>query len=62
MFNYNKIIDQLEYMSAEEQDVFAQKLLDRNSGLAIAISTKINIAHQDKFYTDSVAQSVLDLQ
>ena len=62
MFNYNKIIDQLEYMSAEEQDEFAQKLLDRNSGLAIAISTKINIAHQDKFYTDSVAQSVLDLQ
>ena len=62
MFNYNKIIDQLEYMSAEEQDEFAQKLLDRNSGLAIAIYTKINIAHQDKFYTDSVAQSVLDLQ
>jgi hypothetical protein len=62
MFNYNKIIDQLEYMSAEEQDEFAQKLLDRNSGLAVAISTKINIAHQDKFYTDSVAQSVLDLQ
>lgn len=62
MFNYNKIIDQLEYMSAEEQDEFAQKLLDRNSGLAVAISTKINIAHQDKFYTDSVAQPVLDLQ
>ena len=62
MFNYNKIIDQLEYMSAEEQDEFAQKLLDRNSGLAVAISTKINIAHQDKFYTDSVAQSVLDIQ
>ena len=57
MFNYNKIIDQLEYMSAEEQDEFAQKLLDRNSGLAVAISTKINIAHQDKFYTDSVVDS-----
>ena len=55
MFNYNKIIDQLEYMSAEEQDEFAQKLLDRNSGLAVAISTKINIAHQDKFYTDTEA-------
>lgn len=55
MFNYNKIIDQLEIMSAKEQDEFAQKLLDRNGGLAVAISTKINIAHQDKFYTNSEA-------
>ena len=62
MFNYDTIIKQLEAMSAIHQDEFAQKLLDRNSGLAVAISTKINIAHQDKFYTDSVAQSVLDLQ
>ena len=55
MFNYNKIIDQLEYMSAEEQDEFAQKLIEKNSGLGAAISTKINIAHQDKYYTDTDA-------
>ena len=53
MYNYNKIIDQLEAMSPGHQDEFAQRLLERNGGLAVAISTKINIAHQDKFYTDT---------
>ena len=53
MFNYDNIIKQLEAMSFKEQDEFAQKLIDRNSPLAVTISTKINIAHQDKFYTDS---------
>ena len=48
MYNYNKIIDQLEAMSPAHQDEFAQRLLERNGGLATAISTKINIAHQDK--------------
>ena len=43
MYNYNKIIDQLEAMSPAHQDEFAQKLLERNGGLAVAISTKINI-------------------
>jgi len=55
MYNYNKIIDQLEAMSPGHQDEFAQRLLERNGGLAVAISTKINIAHQDKFYTDTEA-------
>ena len=55
MYNYNKIIDQLEAMSPAHQDEFAQRLLERNGGLAVAISTKINIAHQDKFYTDTEA-------
>jgi len=55
MYNYNKIIDQLEAMTPAHQDEFAQKLLERNSGLAAAISTKINIAHQDKYYTDTEA-------
>ena len=31
MYNYNKIIDQLEAMSPAHQDEFAQKLLERNS-------------------------------
>jgi len=57
MYNYNKIIDQLEAMSPAHQDEFAQKLLERNGGLAVAISTKINIAHQDKYYTDSEAMN-----
>ena len=55
MFNYDTIIKQLEAMSPAHQDEFAQKLLERNSGLAAAISTKINIAHQDKYYTDTEA-------
>ena len=55
MYNYNKIIDQLEAMSPAHQDEFAQRLLERNGGLATAISTKINIAHQDRYYTDTEA-------
>ena len=55
MYNYNKIIDQLEAMSPAHQDEFAQKLLERNGGLAVTLSTKINIAHQDKYYTGSEA-------
>tara|TARA_Y200000002_G_C22363775_1_gene530197 strand:- start:290 stop:541 length:252 start_codon:yes stop_codon:yes gene_type:complete len=55
MYNYNKIIDQLEAMPPAHQDEFAQRLLERNSGLAVTLSTKINIAHQDKFYTDTEA-------
>jgi len=57
MYNYNKIIDQLEAMSPAHQDEFAQKLLERNGGLAVTLSTKINIAHQDKYYTDSEAMN-----
>ena len=55
MFNYANIIRQLEAMSPTHQDEFAQKLIEKNSGLAAAISTKINIAHQDKYYTDTEA-------
>ena len=55
MFNYDTIIKQLEAMSPVHQDEFAQKLIEKNSGLATAISTKINIAHQDKYYTDTEA-------
>lgn len=57
MANLNRMIDDLEMLSIEEQDELAQRLLDRNSGLAVTLSTKINIAHQDKFYTDSVVDS-----
>jgi hypothetical protein len=57
MYNYNKIIDQLEAMSPAHQDEFAQRLLERNGGLAVTLSTKINIAHQDKYYTDSEAMN-----
>ena len=57
MFNYDTIIKQLEAMSPIHQDEFAQKLIDKNSGLAVAISTKINIAHQDKYYTDTEAMN-----
>ena len=55
MFNYDTIIKELESMSPIHQDEFAQKLIEKNSGLAAALSTKINIAHQDKYYTDTEA-------
>ena len=55
MANLNRMIDDLEMLSIEEQDELAQRLLDRNSGLAVTLSTKINIAHQDKYYTDTDA-------
>ena len=57
MANLNRMIDDLEMLSIEEQDELAQRLLDRNSGLAVTLSTKINIAPQDKFYTDSGVDS-----
>ena len=50
MFNYENIIKQLEAMSYKDQDEFAELLIEKNSPLAVTISTKINIAHQDKFY------------
>ena len=53
MYNYDTIIKQLEAMSPAHQDEFAQKLIDENSSLAVTLSTKINIAHQDKYYTNS---------
>ena len=51
MFNYENIIKQLEAMSYKDQDEFAELLIEKNSPLAVTISTKINIAHPDKFYT-----------
>ena len=36
--------------ASKDQDEFVELLIDRNSPLAVTISTKINIAHQDKFY------------
>ena len=35
MANLNRIIDDLEMLSIAEQDELAQRLLDRNSGLAV---------------------------
>ncbi len=54
MLNINKVIADLEKMTAVQQDIFAARIIDSNASLAVAIATKINIAHQDKFYTDSV--------
>ena len=55
MYNYANIIRQLEAMSPTHQDEFAQRLIEKNSSLAVAMSTKINIAHQDKYYTNTEA-------
>ena len=52
MFNYDNVIKQLEAMSSKDQDEFAGKIIERNSPLAVVLSTKINIAHQDKFYVE----------
>ena len=52
MYNYANIIRQLEAMSPIHQDEFAQRLIEKNSSLAV---TKINIAHQDKYYTNTEA-------
>ena len=53
MYNYDTIIKQLEAMTPAHQDEFAQKLIEKNSSLAVTLSTKINIAHQDQYYTNS---------
>ena len=55
MYNYANIIRQLEAMSPAHQDEFAQRLIEKNSSLAVTMSTKINIAHQDKYYTNTEA-------
>jgi hypothetical protein len=52
--NMNRVIEDLEKMSPIQQDILAARLINSNASLAVAIATKINIAHQDKFYTDSV--------
>tara|TARA_B100001057_G_C22104402_1_gene664514 strand:+ start:315 stop:488 length:174 start_codon:yes stop_codon:yes gene_type:complete len=52
MKNINRMIDDLEMLSVEEQDQLAERLIARNSPLAVVLSTKINIAHQDKFYVE----------
>ena len=52
--SYDDVLDIVDHYG-DHQDEFAQKLLERNGGLAAAISTKINIAHQDKYYTDTEA-------
>lgn len=49
----NDLVELLEAMSSEEQDQLAEQLINKYPSVGAAIATKINIAHQDKFYTDS---------
>ena len=48
-------VEMMARMTATEQDEFVEMLMDKGPELAVVISTKINIAHQDKYYTGSEA-------
>ena len=50
-------VDMLARMTTTEQDEFVNTLMDKWPDLAVLISTKINIAHQDKYYTDTEAMN-----
>ena len=53
----NMYVDMLARMTTTEQDEFVNMLMDKWPELAVLISTKINIAHQDKYYTDTEAMN-----
>ena len=53
----NMYVDMLARMTTTEQDEFVNTLMDKWPDLAVLISTKINIAHQDKYYTDTEAMN-----
>jgi hypothetical protein len=51
------LVELLEAMSSEEQDELATQLINKYPSVGAALATKINIAHQDRFYTESKAMN-----
>ena len=51
--NYSKMIDLIKVMSIKEQEEFVSKFMKDAEPLALDIAHKINIAHQDKSYSNA---------
>ena len=50
MFNYDKIIKQLELMNSGERLIFCELLCEKNDMLAFAISNSIEVTMMDKVF------------
>jgi len=53
MYNYNKIIDQLELMSSNDKIEFVNKLIDRNPDVANTIANSIEVSMMDKVFLEN---------
>lgn len=53
MFNYDKIIKQLELMDNGERLRFAELLCEKNDMLAFAISNSIEVTMMDKVFLEN---------
>ena len=53
MYNYNKIIDQLELMSSNDKIEFVNKLIDRNPNVAATIANSIEVSMMDKVFLEN---------
>ena len=53
MYNYNKIIDQLELMSSNDKIEFVNKLIDRNPDVAATIANSIEVSMMDKVFLEN---------
>ena len=53
MYNYNKIIDQLESMTPQHKVEFVERLCERNESLAFSICNSIEVTMMDKFYLNN---------
>lgn len=53
MYNYNKIIDQLEQMTSEHRVEFIEKICERNPELAFTVANSIEITMMDKVFLEN---------
>lgn len=53
MYNYNKIIDQLENMTSDHKVEFVEKLCERNPELAFTVANSIEVTMMDKVFQEN---------
>jgi hypothetical protein len=53
MYNYNKIIDQIELMSSNDKVEFVNKLCDRNPNVAFTLANSIEVTMMDKVFLEN---------
>ena len=51
--NYDKMVDLIKVMSNKEQEEFVATFMKDAESLALDIAHKINVAHQDKSYSNA---------
>ena len=53
MYNFNKIIDQIELMNNNDKIEFVNKLVDRNPNVASIIANSIEVTMMDKVFLEN---------